>query len=205
MNDVAISNPEILPIFPYRLDRLKDKINAVLSRREKTEANWVKETLELCTYFAEARAEYPDDIGFGRWCDTCQFKLNHQDRAAAITMGQNLKLTKQFLLVTERRSIANIYRFEIRPAMGGIARIRQKNPVKSIEQAGVTHVRKPKSVPTVTDAQIADMETSLPARSYCACREGASHDEGGCSSRLLKNPLQNRILAASASDLRFSG
>jgi hypothetical protein len=97
-----------------KLDQLAGKIRNDIERRAKSEAEWVEATLDLCADLAEARATLPDDIGFGQWFDSSGFELNKNDRAAAISMGEDLVRAREVLTVTKSRSLQLIYNNEFR-------------------------------------------------------------------------------------------
>jgi hypothetical protein len=101
---------------PNRLDQLADTIKKCVVNRNKAQDDWVTATLELCIAFAEARLEFTSDQQFGMWVMAHdEFKLNHQDRAAAIQMGMDPELTKAVLVKTERRSLQLIHKYEFKP------------------------------------------------------------------------------------------
>lgn len=93
------------------LNLLAEKIKNDIDRRED---GWVTATLDLCIHLAEARAAFADNISFGQWFDENEIKLSHQDRAAAIAMGQDIDRARQILSATERRSLRHIYEQEFR-------------------------------------------------------------------------------------------
>jgi hypothetical protein len=77
---------------------------------------WVRGTLDLCIYLAEARAKFKgNDRAFGGWLDDNEIKLNAMDRAAAIAMGENPVTTLAVLEATERKSLQHIHREEFQP------------------------------------------------------------------------------------------
>ena len=96
------------------LDGLAGLIRADLARRNESREAWIGATLDLCRHLAEARDRMASDTVFGRWCDEQGFGLGHQDRAAAIQMGQDIGEAQRVLQFTERRSLQHIYAQEFR-------------------------------------------------------------------------------------------
>ena len=100
-----------MTIAPTNLNLLAEQIKNDIDRRED---GWVTATLDLCIHLAEARAAFADNISFGQWFDENAIKLGHQDRAAAIAMGQDIDRTRQILGTTKRRSLQLIHAHEFR-------------------------------------------------------------------------------------------
>lgn len=98
------------------LNTLAEKIKVAIDQRE---SGWVTATLDLCVYLAEARAAFPRDVEFGEWCNTHDFDLSHQDRAAAIAMGREPDRARGILEATDRRSLRLIYEQEFRFTTAG--------------------------------------------------------------------------------------
>ena len=99
---------------PANLNLLAEQIKNDIDRRGKNHAEWIDATLDLCVHLAEARAAFPANDEFGRWCDAGGFKLSHQDRAAAVAMGKEADRARQVLEATERRSLQLIHAHEFR-------------------------------------------------------------------------------------------
>lgn len=97
-----------------RLEGLADQIRDDLGRREHGREEWIAATIDLCRHLAEARARLPSNEAFGQWCEAQRFGLGHQDRAAAIQMGQHMAEARPVLEQTERRSLQHIYAKEFR-------------------------------------------------------------------------------------------
>jgi len=100
---------------PTLLERLASEINAHLKRDAQNHEEWVEIQTGLCTRLAEARRQFPANIEFGQWCEACGFGdavINHQTRAAEITMGQQPEALRKCLEATKRRSLEVIYRKE---------------------------------------------------------------------------------------------
>jgi hypothetical protein len=99
------------------LDTLARQIKDDLGRRENVREQWVAATLDLCRHLAEAREQFKANQDFNKWLDIKDLGeavLNHQDRAAAIAMGEDLKTAEKILTTTERRSLQHIYAKEFR-------------------------------------------------------------------------------------------
>ena len=99
---------------PTNLNLLAEQIKNDIDRRGKSHAEWIDATLDLCVHLAEARAAFADNISFGDGSMPSAFKLSHQDRAAAIAMGQDTDRARQVLAATERRSLQLIHAHEFR-------------------------------------------------------------------------------------------
>jgi hypothetical protein len=109
-----MTDNNIIPM-PTALDRCAAKIRAALDRQDKSREAWIASSLDLCVGLAAARAEFPDNVGFGRWCEANGFGenvLNHQTRAAAVNMGNDLPALQAALAMTKRSSLETIYRME---------------------------------------------------------------------------------------------
>jgi hypothetical protein len=91
---------------------LADQIERALDRVDDSDAA----KIDLCLYLAQARAKFPSNIEFGHWWDQQRFKdrLGHQDRAAAIAMGEHPDDLRRVMAATERRSLQTIYSEEFR-------------------------------------------------------------------------------------------
>jgi hypothetical protein len=96
------------------LDRLAGLIRHDLERQHASREEWVAATLDLCQHLAEARAQFSANQVFGHWLDENHIEMSHQDRAAAIEMGQHLEEARKVLEVTERKSLRHIHDEEFR-------------------------------------------------------------------------------------------
>jgi hypothetical protein len=111
-----------------RLTALAADINTTLDRHEKNRAEWVDIKLDLCRQLAEARAQFPDDQGFGRWfADTIGGAISRDDRAAYIAMGEHLDVARDVLEKTERSSIRHIHINEFAPRFRHVAKPAQQS------------------------------------------------------------------------------
>lgn len=100
---------------PSVLDRLATRIKAYLARDAANRTEWVEIQEGVCCALAEAREQFPANIEFGQWCADSGFGenvINHQDRAAAISMGNDPMALYACLKATERRSLQLIYKYE---------------------------------------------------------------------------------------------
>lgn len=143
-SDTAVASPS-------PLGRLAEEIRADLIRREQSREAWAAATLDLCQHLAEARAEFPANVPFGRWCRDQGFGLDPNDRAGAIQMGQDTCGARKVLEHTELRSLRLIYEREFRPSVDPITPPPAPPPK--------THVAPPKATgpaprrsPVLTDA-----------------------------------------------------
>jgi hypothetical protein len=100
---------------PTSLDRLADQIRADLERRDQSWEGWIETTLDLCQHLAEARAAIRDNITFNQWCNRQGFRLNDDDRAAAVAIGKDIAKARAVLERTERRSLRYIHKLEYGP------------------------------------------------------------------------------------------
>lgn len=99
------------------LDALARQIKDDLGRRESVREQWVATTLDLCKHLAEAREQFKANKDFAAWLTAKHLGeevLGHQDRAAAVAMGEDLKAAEKVLASTERRSLQHIYAKEFR-------------------------------------------------------------------------------------------
>jgi len=90
---------------PTRLERLTLTLKGFLSRDDSNRKDWIEIQEGICLTLAEARNEFQADIEFGEWFDANGFGLKHQDRAAAIAMGQDPEALRKCLEATQRRSL----------------------------------------------------------------------------------------------------
>jgi len=100
---------------PSLLDRLANALRNDVDRNAENRQEWVSIQERICANLAEARGQFLADIEFGRWCEDNGFganKINHQDRAAAIKMGDDPTALHACLEATDRRSLRHIYEKE---------------------------------------------------------------------------------------------
>lgn len=103
------------------LARLAADIKADLARCTESIAHWSEAAINLCLHLAEAKAQFPALIEFGKWCEANGFGesvMNAHDRAAAIKMGENIEAARPVLQITERRSLRLILKNECRFGSG---------------------------------------------------------------------------------------
>jgi hypothetical protein len=101
-------------IMQYSLDILAQEIRVDIAQRSSSEREWTVATINLCVHLAQARTCFPDNIGFGKWFSAQGLKLSHQDRAAAIAMGQNPERALSVIAATKRRCLELIHAKEFR-------------------------------------------------------------------------------------------
>lgn len=98
---------------PDRLERLAAQISNDLSREASNRTEWVEIQIDKCAHLFAARNEFKADRDFGRWCSSNGFGdnvLSHQDRAACIAMGGDVKTLRDVLDGTSSKSIQLIHR-----------------------------------------------------------------------------------------------
>ena len=97
---------------PDKLERLAAQINADLSREASNRTEWTEIQIDKCAHLFAARSEFAANQEFGRWCSANGFGdnvLSHQDRAACIAMGSDVKALREVLDGTASTSIRMIY------------------------------------------------------------------------------------------------
>ena len=119
------------------LDALSSKLCALLERKAANKMEFVEISVALCATLAQARDQFSADVGFGKWCDgevaAGGKTLSHQDRAALIGLGRDLKLARTVFEETVRSSYRHIWE-----------EVKNRFPVGN----RFTHVGKPKVVRT---------------------------------------------------------
>lgn len=89
--------------------QLVKQIKAAIMRSEKATEDWQEAQVELATLLVEARRRYPAHQKFAHWLDENEIKLNSDDRAALLKLGQNPAAMRVILQNTSRRSIRLIW------------------------------------------------------------------------------------------------
>ena len=118
---------------------------------------WNAGVKALCVHLAQLRLMFSADIEFGRYLEANGFGkdvLNHQDRAAAVAMGQDPDALDTVLATTTRWSIQHIYANEFR--FTHVSKPTDEEPEPQPEEDRFTHASKPTESDTV-DQQQADM------------------------------------------------
>ena len=96
-------------------NELADKIREDYMMRDRGRNDWITGTINLCLHLAEGRARFTNNTDFSYWLkDNNLDRLNHQDRAAAIKMGENSWLLNEVLNKTSRLSLQLIYEEEFK-------------------------------------------------------------------------------------------
>jgi hypothetical protein len=90
---------------------------AALVKQKNSVKDWVAATIEIATVLAAARERIGSDNAFNEWLERNKIKVNKDDRAAYIKMGQNPEKTRDVLAATERHSVKWIYRYELKPRL----------------------------------------------------------------------------------------
>jgi hypothetical protein len=101
----------VLPL-PGRVERLVRAIQSDLQRQTEGDREWIDASCDLCLHLAELRDQFAADIEFGHACEAHGFGkgvLNHQTRAAAISMGREPEALRACLEATKSRSLHVIY------------------------------------------------------------------------------------------------
>jgi hypothetical protein len=100
---------------PEPLETIGQRIDAAYERAQHGREEWIEGTLDLAQAFADARARFPSNNEFGAWCGrNGHDHVSHQDRAALISMAENLPLARIVLEETERRSWQLIWAQEMK-------------------------------------------------------------------------------------------
>jgi hypothetical protein len=106
-------------------------LNDALTRKAKSREDEIAAELDICRLFAEARAKFADNIGFGEWKARSGYvaitAIDAHTCAAYAAMGADLEHTKEVLARTERRSIRYIYEHEFR-----LPHVRKTQPTKPL-------------------------------------------------------------------------
>ena len=159
-----------------------------ISRREESKEHWVEATLDLCRHLADARAEFKGDAEFGRWFEESRIKLNKDERAAAIHMGEDIDRAREILLATDRRSLKQIHDKEFRILHVEKAKKPQKPkpPTEEFERAMRVIERRAAAGEGLTYAEI---EKEAGASSTPVRRALAAFEAGRASAAQLENLL----------------
>jgi hypothetical protein len=118
---------------PKFLDVLVQRIRSAYERTEHGRREWIEGTLELAAALAEARARVPADRQFSHWIvDAGLEDINHQDRAALISMAADLPATRRVLEETKRLSWRLIWDEEMKAwfTSAGKPDLASQNPEK---------------------------------------------------------------------------
>ena len=100
---------------PTPMNVLAEKIRAAYARTEHGKREWVEGTIELAAAFADARSRFPAHQQFRHWIADAELDfINHQDRAALISMADDLDLARIVLEETERTSWQHIWDQEMK-------------------------------------------------------------------------------------------
>jgi hypothetical protein len=91
---------------------LRDRIRMNLNTADQAMREWADCMYAVCLDLAEAREKFKDHAEFGKWCREVDIKMTHQDRAAAIKMGQEPDKLILVLANTDRTSLRQIYEKE---------------------------------------------------------------------------------------------
>lgn len=89
--------------------QLAKLIKAAIVRAEKAMEDWVEAQVELAVLLCEARRRYPADQRFAQWLDENDIRLNTNDRAALLKLGQNPDAMRMILQRSHRRSVQLIW------------------------------------------------------------------------------------------------
>jgi hypothetical protein len=110
-------------MMPKNLDALVERVRAAFVRFERATTERVEATLDLAAALAEARARFPADQEFSIWI--AQHELDYvgsHDRAALISMGNSLEVSREVLQETRRTSLRLIWSEEIQPRFASAAK-----------------------------------------------------------------------------------
>lgn len=158
-----MANENIVQL-PSVLERLATRLKTYLNRDATNRHEWIEIQEGICCTLAEAREEIGADIPFGQWCKDNGFdKINHQDRAAAIVMGNDPMALHACLQVTERRSLQLIHKHEFERFTSASKPSRRK----------VRPKHKPSPEFTKAKAAIAELQAEGATVSHKAVRERA--------------------------------
>lgn len=139
---------------PTAMNVLADRIRVAYGRTERGRREWIEGTLELAAALLEARGQFKADRQFAHWIvDAGLEDISHQDRAALISMADDLAATRRMLEETKRLSWRYIWEEEMKPwfTQAGKPTLPPQNPEK---------------LPLIPDlAPEAPAETTAPAAS----------------------------------------
>ena len=117
------------------LGQLAKRIHAALDKTEHSRKEWIEGTLELATALFEARKCFENNKEFSEWLDKNKLDgLGKDDRAALISMGENLDVTRTALEKTGRMSWRLIWQKEIKPRVLSAENPREHNENKKTEK-----------------------------------------------------------------------
>ena len=169
---------------PTLLDRLADALRNDLDRDAANRQEWIGIQERICANLAEARGQFPAHIEFGRWCENEGFgadRINHQDRAAAIKMGDDPTALHACLEATDRRSLRLIYELEFKrfTSAGKTERRKQEkldlsNPSPEFERCkdAYDELKAAGEIPTVDKVAQRAGTSGTPARIAVAYKHG---------------------------------
>jgi hypothetical protein len=177
------------------LDILAQEIRVDIARREQGSQEWTVGTINLCLHLAAAREQFPDNAGFGKWCDSNQLKLSPQDRAAAILIGRDASRCREVLAATKRRSLRLIHTHDYRLTSAG-----KTKPNAARARAFAAYDRRKAAGEELTHEAVAEEAgtSGTPVRAVFTTREAEAALEAKATerARLLEaiRPLEEETL-----------
>jgi hypothetical protein len=131
---------------PTSLENLAISIRAAFKRTEQGRAEWIEGTIELAAALAEARGRFPGNREFSHWVvDAGLEDINHQDRAALISMARDIPAARRMLEETKRTSWRVIWEEEMKDCLTSPGKMTPQTPKLAV-LAGENAIRK--EIPT---------------------------------------------------------
>jgi hypothetical protein len=105
---------ETVRLVDNELTMLAKELRTVLDADKQVESRvreeWTESKLQVIEVLTRAKRKFPNTQKFGDWLEeTGNDDLSHQDRAAAINLGQDLDLARQVLLEANRWSLRYVW------------------------------------------------------------------------------------------------
>jgi hypothetical protein len=180
-NALAMNHPP--PIIKEKLRSLpvlKGVITTSLEQQTHGRDSWTTATVNLAVALAEARMQFPDNQGFGKWLGVSGFKeIKETDRAALIKMGRQPDIAREVIAASISNSVQrlvidfNVKMEQVMPkAEVDVEKRKAKNKAKNNRTPEPRHVDKsgnakpapmtPKKKPQTIDASYHVIEGAAP-------------------------------------------
>jgi hypothetical protein len=130
--EIHMNSEDNIVKMPSVLARQAKRIQRCLARDIKIRAEWIENKLEMADALTTARAQFKDHAEFGKWLNANGFGenvLSHQDRAALIQFGSDLRLARSILEKAESWSVRVIHQNEWPPPFTNVGKtLRGRKP-----------------------------------------------------------------------------
>jgi hypothetical protein len=122
VKEPAMTNidPECFAIVKSNLDLAWVKIQDAIQQEAEGHKLWIEGTLELINILDDARKRLGADQEFGTWLTDNGYgedRITRHDRSALLNMALHLKVTREVLEQTNRRSWRYIWEEEVQPRL----------------------------------------------------------------------------------------